>query len=100
MGLCVLAWPKSEFKVFGGELSTRAREGENKEETNEAARLSAGGADGERLGGGPGGPDEGGSLDIEEKRRKKRGKGRGNRERRKGCGRSSFGCVERCRRGE
>ena len=100
MGLCVLAWPNSEFKAFGDVSSTRAEGEENKEETNEAARLSAGGAEGERLGGGPGRPDEGGSLDIEERKKEKRGKGGGNRERRKGYDRSSFGCVERCRKGE
>ena len=58
-------------------MPTRAREGENEEETNEAARLSAGGADGERLGGGPGGPDEGGSLDITEKKKEEKRKGKG-----------------------
>ena len=100
MGLCGLAWSKSKFKDLEGKLSTRVGEKENEEATNEAARLSAGGADGERLGGGPGGPDEGGSLDIEEKKREKRGKGRGNRERGEVYDRSSFGCVERCRMGE
>ena len=77
----MLAWPKPEFKVSGGELFARAGEGENEEETNEAARLSAGGADGERLSGGPGGPDEGGSLDIEE-RKKRKGKGKSREEER------------------
>ena len=100
MRLCLLAEPNSEFKAFGDGLSTRVQGEENKEETNEAARLIAGGAEGEWLGGGPGGPDEGGSLDIKEKKREKRGRGRGNRERKKGCDGSSFGCVERCRKGE
>ena len=58
-------------------MPTRAREGENEEETNEAARLSAGGADGERLGGGPGGPDEGRSLDIAEKKKGEKRRGGG-----------------------
>ena len=100
MRLCLLAEPNSEFKAFGDESSTRARGEEKREETNEAVRLSAGGAEGEQMGGGPGGPDVGGSLDIEEKRREKRGKGGGNREREKGCGGDSFGCVEGCRKGE
>lgn len=62
---------------------------EKREETNEAVCLSAGGAEGERLGGGPGGPDKGGSLNIKEKEKEKRGGG-GESQGVNGCDGSSF----------
>ena len=52
---------------------------ESKEETYKVVCLSMGGAEGEWLGGGPGGPDEGWSLDIKEEKREKRKRKRESR---------------------